>query len=132
MGQDNIIDPVTSSLRRGPSELVCGLGNSEKGRGTQIVIEQQYVKTKKPPATFSCSQKPQSPADSEMLLPKRALASSNKKQFPLGVGMAVEILPPLGDKSVIMRHGGGSSRVDMRGMTYNDPAAEPSGIHRDD
>ena len=39
-GQDNIINPVTSSLGRGPSELVCGLDNSESGRGTQIVIEQ--------------------------------------------------------------------------------------------
>ena len=34
----------------------------------------------------------------------------------------------MGDKSIIMRPGGGSSRVDMRGMSYNDSAAKPSGI----
>ena len=55
-----------------------------------------------------------------------------KDQLPFGIGMAVEILPPLGDKSVVMRPGSGSSRINMRGMTYNDPAAKPSGIHTDD
>ena len=43
-GQDSIIDPVTSSPVRGPSELVCGLDNSESGRGTQIIVEQKLVK----------------------------------------------------------------------------------------
>ena len=46
--------------------------------------------------------------------------------------MAVKILPPLGNKSIIMRPGGGSSRVDMRGMAYNDPAAKSFGVHVDD
>ena len=73
-GQDNIIDPV----RKGEVQVNWSAGWTTAGVAKAHNRYRARTCETKTPATFSCSQKPQSPLDSEMLLPKRALASSKR------------------------------------------------------